>query len=204
MRSFREAEYKTVVLLADSLEPVVIAEGQRGTAITSFPSSSVSSDDDSSSRMSYGISYEPDLSLLIMQETQNYLISTFNDPKYGPPPKAHVDRGDAISLYFIEKVLKQLEADGTKHYEDHFERYVAWMHRVAANRHKWTLESHGLGHMDIRTILQEADNEPTQRLAKKVGEHLYQILKGEANALQLIFEDGLADGKNFLKHHYSS
>ncbi|CAA9961740.1 hypothetical protein PTMSG1_05117 [Pyrenophora teres f. maculata] len=193
MRSFREAECKTVVLLADSLEPVLVAEGQRGTAITSFSRSSNSDSDDSASRMSYDISYQPDLSLLTMKETQDYLMSTFNDPRYRPPPKANVDHGDAISLYFVESVLKQLEIDGPQHYEDHFERYVAWMRRVAANRHKWTLESRGLGHMDIQEILREADNEPTQRLAKKVGENLYQILKGKANALQIIFEGGLAD-----------
>ncbi|KAH9870202.1 hypothetical protein J1614_007125 [Plenodomus biglobosus] len=194
MRSFREAECKTVVLLDDSLEPVLVAEGQRGTAITSFPRSSVKDSDDSASRMSYSISYQPDLSLLSMWETQDYLMSTFNDPRYRPPPKENVDRGDAISLHFVEGVLKQLDIDGPQHYKDHFERYVAWMRRVAASRHKWTLESRGLGHMDIQEILRTADNEPTQRLAKKVGEHLYQILKGEANALQIIFEGGLADG----------
>jgi len=198
MRSFREAECKTVVLLADSLEPVLVAEGQRGTAITSFPRSSNSNSDGSASRMSYGISYQPDLSLLTMKETQDYLMSTFNDPRYRPPPKANVDRGDAIALYFVESVLKQLDIDGPQHYEDHFERYVAWMRRVAANRHKWTLESRGLGHMDIQEILREADNEPTQRLARKVGENLYQILKGKANALQIIFEGGLADGKHYI------
>ncbi|KAI8935085.1 hypothetical protein NX059_007680 [Plenodomus lindquistii] len=194
MRSFREAECKTIVLLSDSLEPVLVAEGQRGTAITSFPKSSVSDSNDSASRMSYAISHQPDLSLLTMQETQEYLLSTFkDDPRYRPPPKVNVDRGDAISLHFVEKVLKQLEGLGPRHYENHFERYIAWMRRVAANRHKWTLESRGIGHMDIQDILNEADSEPTQRLARKVGENLFQILQGEANALQIIFEDGLAD-----------
>lgn len=195
MRSFREAECDTVVLLADSLEPILVAEGQRGTAITSFSRSKLGHNDESASNMSYGVSYQPDLSLLTTKETQEYLISTFHDPRYRPPPKANVDRGDAISLYYVENVLKQLDKDGPQRYKDHFERYVDWMRRVAANRHKWTLESRGLGHMDIQDILHEADGEPTQRLAKKVGEHLFQILKGQANALQIIFEDGLADGK---------
>ncbi|EKG10605.1 Beta-ketoacyl synthase [Macrophomina phaseolina MS6] len=193
MRSFREAECKTVVLFADSLEPALVAEGQRGTAITSFPRSPAGSEDDSASRMSYGISYQPDLSLLTMQETCTYLKSTFNGSKYGPPPKANVDRGDAISLHFVETVLKQLGVDGPRHCEAHFERYFAWMRRVATNRDKWTLESRGLGHLDIQDVLREADAEPTQRLAKTIGEHLYQILRGEVNALELIFEGRLAD-----------
>jgi hypothetical protein len=198
MRSFREAECKTVVLLADSMEPVLVVEGQLGTAITSFPGSAFTDGDDSASRMSYGISHQPDLSLLTMEETEDYLISTFNNPKYRPPPKETVDRGDAISLFFVESVLKQLDCDGPQHYEDHFERYVAWMRRVAANRHRWAPECRGLGHLDIQDILEEAEGEPTQKLAKKVGENLYQILKGEANALQIIFEGGLADGKLYV------
>ncbi|KAH3910798.1 hypothetical protein HBI56_188070 [Parastagonospora nodorum] len=193
MPSFREAECKTIVLLADSMEPVLVVEGQRGTAITSFPGSAFTDGDDSASRMSYGIPYQPDLSLLTMEETEDYLIFTFDNPKYRPLPKETVDRGDAISLFFVENVLKQLDVDVPQHYEDHFERYVAWMRRVAANRHRWAPESRGLGHLAIQDFLEEAEHEPTQKLAKKFGENLYQILKGDANALPIIFEGGSAD-----------
>ncbi|EAT80347.2 hypothetical protein SNOG_11935 [Parastagonospora nodorum SN15] len=179
MPSFREAECKTIVLLADSMEPVLVVEGQRGTAITSFPGSAFTDGDDSASRMSYGIPYQPDLSLLTMEETEDYLIFTFDNPKYRPLPKETVDRGDAISLFFVENVLKQLDVDVPQHYEDHFRE----------------IRGHGCAVLP-RTdtdFLEEAEHEPTQKLAKKFGENLYQILKGDANALPIIFEGGSAD-----------
>jgi hypothetical protein len=62
-RGFREVEFSACALLADSLEPVVVAEGLRTTAITSLSLGS-GSVGDGTDRMCYGIEYMPDLSLM--------------------------------------------------------------------------------------------------------------------------------------------
>ncbi|TEA14336.1 Highly reducing polyketide synthase sor1 [Colletotrichum sidae] len=150
MRAFREAECRTTVVFDDTAEPVIVLDGQRGTAITSLQKSTegegISED---SKQLLYSLEYKPDLPLL----------------------SEIVDRADAISLHFIEAALDRINRENQPiKYERHLERYVAWMRRVHKNK-----------------------SEPTQRLSKKVGEHLYKILKGEDNAHQIIFEGNLAD-----------
>ncbi|KAI8315598.1 Compactin diketide synthase [Colletotrichum sp. SAR11_59] len=196
MRAFREAECRTTAMLAETSEPVIILDGQRGTAISSLAktNASIGSDKDSK-QLFYSLDYKPDLSLLTETEKSKYLTNAFEqDPRCKAPDKGIIDRADAIALHFIEAALSKIDQDdqATK-YDGHLERYVAWMRRVRQSREKWTLESRGLGGLDIQDILEKADSEPTQRLTKKVGEHLYRILRGEENALQIIFEGNLAD-----------
>ncbi|KAI8254399.1 Compactin diketide synthase [Colletotrichum sp. SAR11_239] len=196
MRAFREAECRTTAMLAETSEPVIVLDGQRGTAISSLSKTNadIGSDKDSK-QLFYSLDYKPDLSLLTENEKSKYLTNAFEqDPRCKAPDKGIIDRADAIALHFIEAALSEIDQDdqATK-YDGHLERYVAWMRRVRQSREKWTLESRGLGGLDIQDILEEADSEPTQRLTKKVGEHLYRILRGEENALQIIFEGNLAD-----------
>ncbi|KAI8155693.1 Compactin diketide synthase [Colletotrichum sp. SAR 10_71] len=196
MRAFREAECRTTAMLAETSEPVIVLDGQRGTAISSLSKTNadIGSDKDSE-QLFYSLDYKPDLSLLTESEKSKYLTNAFEqDPRCKAPDKGIIDRADAIALHFIEAALSEIDQDdqATK-YDGHLERYVAWMRRVRQSREKWTLESRGLGGLDIQDILEKAGSEPTQKLTKKVGEHLYRILRGEENALQIIFEGNLAD-----------
>ncbi|KAI8238831.1 Highly reducing polyketide synthase alt5 [Colletotrichum sp. SAR 10_96] len=196
MRAFREAECRTTAMLAETSEPVIILDGQRGTAISSLSKTNadIGSGKDSK-QLFYSLDYKPDLSLLTEAEKSKYLTNAFEqDPRCKAPDKGIIDRADAIALHFIEAALSEIDQDDqTTKYDGHLERYVAWMRRVRQSREKWTLESRGLGGLDIQDILEKADSEPTQKLTKKVGEHLYRILRGEENALQIIFEGNLAD-----------
>ncbi|KAK2728269.1 polyketide synthase [Colletotrichum kahawae] len=196
MRAFREAECRTTAVLADTSEPVIVLDGQRGTAISSLSKTNagIGSDKDSK-QLFYSLEYKPDLSLLTETEKSKYLTNAYEqDPRCKAPDKGIIDRADAIALHFIEAALSEIgQDDKATKYDGHLERYVAWMRRVRQSREKWTLESRGLDSLDIRDILEKADSEPTQRLTKKVGEHLYRILRGEENALQIIFEGNLAD-----------
>ncbi|EXF80297.1 KR domain-containing protein [Colletotrichum fioriniae PJ7] len=196
MRAFREAECRTLVTFADSNEPVLVLEGQRGTAITSLKSANAAttSQGDSGQKF-YSLDYKPDLSLLTVDAKSRYFAAAFKeDTRCRAPPKELIDRADAIALHFIEAALERIDKeDKPLQFGDHLARYVKWMRRVHLSRDTWTLESRGLSHLRIQEILDEADGEPTQRLTKKVGEHLHSILKGESNALQVIFEGNLAN-----------
>ncbi|KAI3536794.1 KR domain-containing protein [Colletotrichum abscissum] len=196
MRAFREAECRTLVTFADSNEPVLVLDGQRGTAITSLKSAdtAATSQGDSGQKF-YSLDYKPDLSLLTVDAKSRYFAAAFKeDTRCRAPPRELIDRADAIALHFIEAALEQIDKDDKPlQFDNHLARYVKWMRRVHLNRDTWTLESRGLIHLRIEEILNEAEGEPTQRLTKKVGENLHSILKGEVNALQVIFEGNLAN-----------
>ncbi|WDK19629.1 KR domain-containing protein [Colletotrichum graminicola] len=196
MRAFREAECRTMVMLEGSEEPVVILEGQRGTAITSLASSGgTAASGPELKQWLYGLDYKPDLSLLRSEDAQSYLASIFRrDPRCSASPKEKIDRADAIALHYIELALDSIDREATPlQFDDHLGRYVQWMRRIRRQRSQWTLESRGLGQLNMEDVLRDAESEPTQRLTKKVGQHLHQILKGSENALQVIFEGNLAD-----------
>lgn len=205
LRTFREFEWDASTLLAETGEPVIVAKGERGTVIAGAGSSS--RDDDGASRFSYGIDFKPDLSLLGMGETETYLKDIFvKDPQYSPDPQdaEAVDRADAIALYFIESALDKIENGEPVEFDNHLTKYVDFLRKVRSNREKYTLESRGLGHLNIEDVLREADSEPTQRLVKKAGEHLYGILAGTDNALQIIFEGNLANGESNKNRGFKS
>ncbi|KAI4669515.1 Type I Iterative PKS [Alternaria viburni] len=205
-RTFREFEWDASTLLAETGEPVIVAKGERGTVIAGAGSST--RDDDGASRFSYGIDFKPDLSLLSKAETETYLKALFaRDPQFSPDPKdaEAVDRADAIALFFIEQALDKIENGEPVTFDNHLTKYVDFLRKVRANREKYTLESRGLGHLSIEDVLREADDEPTQKLVKKAGEHLYGILTGTDNALQIIFEGNLANDFyhcDFYSRHY--
>ncbi|RYN77143.1 Compactin diketide synthase [Alternaria tenuissima] len=206
-RTFREFEWDASTLLAETGEPVIVARGERGTVIAGA-GSSTRDDDDGASRFSYGIDFKPDLSLLDKTETEAYLKALFaRDPQFSPDPKdaEAVDRADAIALYFIEQALEKIENGEPVEFDNHLTKYVDFLRKVRANREKYTLESRGLGHLSIEDVLRKADDEPTQKLVKKAGEHLYGILAGTDNALQIIFEGNLANDFyhcDFYSRHY--
>ncbi|KAK8087553.1 hypothetical protein PG997_002514 [Apiospora hydei] len=206
-RTFREFEWDASTLLAETGEPVIVARGERGTVIAGA-GSSARDDDDGASRFSYGIDFQPDLSLLNKTETETYLKALYaRDPQFSPDAKdaEAVDRADAIALHFIEQALDKIENGEPITLDNHLTKYVDFLRKVRANRDKYTLASRGLGHLNIEDVLREADGEPTQKLVKKAGEHLYGILAGTDNALQIIFEGGLANDFyhcDFYSRHY--
>ncbi|KAK8009898.1 hypothetical protein PG990_008863, partial [Apiospora arundinis] len=183
-RTFREFEWDASTLLAETGEPVIVARGERGTVISGAGSGG-RDDDDGASRFSYGIEFQPDLALLETAETETYLKALYaRDPQFSPDPQdaEAVDRADAIALYFIEQALDKIENGEPLALDNHLTKYVDFLRKVRAN--------HG---------------EPTQKLVKKAGEHLYGILAGTDNALQVIFEGGLANDFyhcDFYSRHY--
>lgn len=191
-RGFREAEYSTVALLADTQEPVFAVEGERGTAITSL---SLADAEEGTNKLCYKMDLKPDLALLNPEETGSLLQTDF--VKLEAPSTEIVDRGDAIALHYIETAIRELDLTSLcfDESQNHLQRYISWMKRVAADRDRYSLESRGHANLDIADVLRDADSEPSQRLVNKVGENLSDILTGKSNALQTIFEGKLADGK---------
>jgi hypothetical protein len=94
MQGFREVEFDTVMLLADTREPVLTIEGERATAITSLALSAEASAGGSDGII-YSLDFRPDLSLLNMEETRNVLTPCFKE--FEPPVKEYIGRADAIA-----------------------------------------------------------------------------------------------------------
>ncbi|KAK1983490.1 hypothetical protein LZ30DRAFT_588193 [Colletotrichum cereale] len=198
MRGFREAEFSTVALLADTLEPVVRVEGERGTSITNLALSAngsiINDPDGKSDSLCYSISFLPDLSLMGPQEIKAYIASQFPQPEISR--KAMIARADSIALYYAEKTLKRLETEGVVDFpsdKTYLKRYLSCLQRLVSQERSCTLQSRGLGHLEIEDVIEQASFEPTQRLTARVGEHLYDILTNKTNPLQVVYDDNAAD-----------
>lgn len=196
MRGFRECECDTVALHAETREPMVIIRGERGTAITSLDHRSQKEEVDAAC---YQLSFRADLSLMTNEQSYQFLMNnTFRD--FALPNKDYIDNVDALALQYVEKTLRQLEQDDTfKYPTDHLVHYIDWMKRLCKNRHEYTLESRGRTEITEEELMSAETTEPTQRLVHRVGQNLYDILTGRANALQILFEGSLMQGKSHLQ-----
>lgn len=191
MRGFRECECDTVALLAETREPMVVIRGERGTAITSL-------DHDASEAepiaACYQLSYHADLSLMTNDESYKFLMNhTFKD--FALPDKNCLDRVDALVHYYVEKTLKRFEKEGFTDPTDHLVQYIKWMKRTRQNQDKDIPKSCAGADVDVEALLLTEAAEPTEQLVRRVGQNLHDILTGEANALQILFEGTLMQGK---------
>ncbi|KAG6365680.1 hypothetical protein INS49_007291 [Diaporthe citri] len=194
MRGFRECECDTVALLAETREPMVIIRGERGTAITSL-------DHDASEAepvaACYQLAYQADLSLMSNDESYKFLMNnTFRD--FSLPDKNCLDRVDALVRYFVGKTLERFEKEGFAYPTDHLAQYVKWMKRLRQQTDKNSHESCGSADLDVEALLLTEAAEPTEQLVRRVGQNLHDILTGQANALQILFEGTL------MQEYYSA
>ncbi|KAI1676032.1 Polyketide synthase [Pyrenophora tritici-repentis] len=131
-RTFREFEWDASTLLAETGEPVIVARGERGTVIAGAGSRRA--------RFSYGIDFQPDLSLLDAPETEAHLKALYaSDPQFSPDPKdaEAVDRADAIALYYIEQALDNIDNGEPLTFDNHLTKYVDFLRKVRANRNNF-------------------------------------------------------------------
>jgi acyl transferase domain-containing protein len=188
MRGFRECECDTVALLAETREPMVIIRGERGTAITSLDHDA----DAEPIAACYQLAYQADLSLMTNDETYKFLMNnTFRD--FSLPDKNCLDRVDAMVNYYVDNTLQRLEKEGFPHSTDHLAQYIQWMKRQ--NAQKSNQKAGGYADVDVEALLLAEPAEPTEGLVRRVGQNLHEILTGKANALQILFEGTLMQGK---------
>ncbi|WQF87991.1 Putative Acyl transferase domain superfamily, GroES-like superfamily, alcohol dehydrogenase [Colletotrichum destructivum] len=191
MRGFRESEFDTVAVLDGTNEPVVVIRGERGTAITSLDDAGETQEADAAC---YSLDFRADLSLMASSTTtHNYLMNhTFR--RFELPDKDLMDRADALSIFYVEQVLDQLEAEGMPQYGDYRDLYIKWMQRARSQREKYVPASRGRHDLDGKALAASPEpTEPTTRLVHKVGENLYDILTGKANVMEVLFENRLVD-----------
>lgn len=102
-------------------------------------------------------------------------------------------------FHYAEQTVKSIDECAALPWDQNhfFERYLNFLRGVAANKQKWWRADD----VSIQRLREEASQDPGQELNMKVGEHLEQILGGKANALQIIFEDDLADGKPLVMYN---
>lgn len=188
MRGFRECECDTVALHAETREPMVIIRGERGTAITSLDHDA----DAEPVAACYQLAYQPDLSLMTNEETFGFLMNnTFKG--FALPDRNCLDRVDAIVNYYVEKTLQLLEKETFTYPTDHLAQYIQWMKRQYAGKSRQELDDRP--DIDVEALLLADPAEPTEDLVRRVGKNLHDILTGKANALQILFEGTLMQGK---------
>ncbi|TLD14471.1 hypothetical protein PspLS_11221 [Pyricularia sp. CBS 133598] len=195
MRGFRGCVCRTIALLEDTMEPVIICDGQRGTAISSLDTA-ITTDTEATGRMAYTIDYAPHVPLI--QELQQLRPTLQVATKRNESLETEMDRtnrSDAIMLHYAKRVVAKIDAMGEKPWQDghYFDRYFNFLRHVVAEEAKWHPKGRGLGSVSMEQILEEAYLDPGCALNKHVGEHVLGILEGKTLALQVIFEDNRVD-----------
>ncbi|KAJ0123078.1 Polyketide synthase [Diaporthe amygdali] len=193
MKGFRECEFDTVAFLRDTNEPAVIIRGERGTAISNLDEGAGMSSGEAFDTACYSLSFRPDLRLLGNQTTYEFLMGqTFR--KFALPNTDHIDRADAMAIYYVENVLDRLKAetDGSD-FGDYRDHYVAWMRRMRAKKSEYTPASRGRTDIEAGSLVTLDVEEPTQKLIRKVGDNLFDMLTGKANIHEVIFGGHLVD-----------
>lgn len=187
MRGFRECECDTVALHAETREPMVIIRGERGTAITSLDHDA----DAEPIAACYQLAFQADLSLMTNDESYKFLMNnTFRD--FALPDKSCLDRVDALVNYYVEKTIQRLEKESFTYPTDHLAEYIKWMKRHHAQKSNQLSDGHA--NLAVEALLSAEPADPTERLVRRVGQNLHEVLTGNANALQILFEDTLMQG----------
>lgn len=199
MRGFRECEFDTVALLGGEdgtaePEPVVVIRGERGTAITSLDEAVMGGEEQAFDTACYSLEFRPDLRLLDNSATFEHLMTnTFK--RFALPDKASIDNADAIALHFLEHTMDRLERETditVQPFGDHRDHYTRWMRRVLAENVAARANRVHNG-LDAETLIKTETDEPTQKLVRRVGENLFDMLTGAANVHEVMFGDHLVD-----------
>ncbi|KAK2005876.1 polyketide synthase [Colletotrichum eremochloae] len=195
LRGFRECICRTIAIFEDTMEPAIICDGQRGTAISSL-ATTVTTDTETTGLMSYAIDFKPHVPLLPkLEELRPTLAAGIVRKKGRDQEYDRTNRSDAIMLHYAKQVVAKIEAMGKRPWDEghFFERYLGFLKHVVDEEARWDPKGRGLGALPIEQMLVDAHLDPGCAINKHVGDHLLSILEGKTSALQVIFEDNLAD-----------
>ena len=185
-----------IVALAADRSLRVFVEGIQTTSISDgLESSSMNPLVDRSARLCWDIVHKPDMTLLQPDHLQTYLNQDV--PTLANPAQYYKDF-DIILYSFIKHTLAELKEDSVANSSSHLEHYYQWMVKKIGDSHiniaqaSETIED-ALVLTDFRSRVFTQDPRHSE-MYNRAGQHLLSILKGETDALGLLFEgDDLSD-----------
>ena len=189
-QGFRDFDFSISAFDSETKECLVSFEGYRATAISTLKSIE-------RKRLCYDIDWKPDWTLLSSEEMTAYCNdhiehSHNHDPEY-------VDKAELVCLYYSQGTLQELSKDELSNTQSHFGKYLSWLEMRCDEYKKSSLVSSAkrsnpsLEDTDcFQNLLAELQGRPAMDLINQVGKNLTQILRGEVDALGILFGEDLA------------
>ena len=194
-RGYREIDFTITALNGDG-SPQVIVEGFRETAASNLDRDSAVSDP---RRLCYSIEMKPDLEMLKDQHIMDIMDAT--QPSFVLTPPEDIDRQELVSLFYMTDALKALKPAEIEKMPWYLKKYCEWMdHRFDQKTYESLLSVNNNTELTNPATQEKflnafAANSPEGELIVETGRNLVPILRGERDALDLLFNGDLV--KNF-------
>lgn len=185
--AIRDIDASIVALSLETSEPALVIEGYRATALSSdyyMPSERRD--------IFYAVEWKPDVELLLQSEIEDYCVK-----KAGSCINWDASK-QVVCLYYMTKVLRELERQGFRSSKPHLQKYMSWIsHHLSDLGDRNPLLHHPwagiLASEDWDTYIESFSSKgPVERAIYRLCSHLAVILRGEVDPLDLLFNQGLA------------
>ena len=194
-QGYRETEFSVWAFDMTNNECQIRLEGYRGTAVSSIESSSL--DGFEWRRLCFNIDWKPDWEILTDEE-----IATYCDKVVGasrlPSPEL-IDQSELVCLYFMSVVLTIVSRENFESSKPHISRYLKWMRHhydrsgdeiLRSNKFEGGSFMHDETHREMM-LDRLGEGSPDGKLFVTVGRSLMQILRGNVDTLDLLFNGPL-------------
>ncbi|KAI9742337.1 MAG: hypothetical protein M1818_003870 [Claussenomyces sp. TS43310] len=188
-RGYRDTEFRIAAFdnLADECQ--ILFEGYRATAITSLePSVS------GSNPLGFHFDWKPDVELLTVQQLSSLCCAPVTEEDF--PEAGYNEDAELICLFYLKAALKNLPVGEITSDREHITKYMGWMKKQvdayeAVNptpkpeecRPSLTDTAY------FQSLLSKLGRGPEMDLVNQVGKDLVKILRGEIDALEVLFGD---------------
>ena len=193
MRSFREAECSITVSDPDGVRMLAEVSGYRVTSVANVEAARQRE----WRRLCFNIDWKPDVDLLDVEQAQDFFRAGAKTQSSSDPEQRNRDL-EFIVFHFISKALEEFDRRKPTPPKAHLNKYVEWM-RYQMERYSDGMIPHALPEWPamakdeayVDKIIQEIAGSAEGRLALRVGPNLSAILRGDADPLELLFQDDL-------------
>lgn len=197
---YREATFDIFALGASDDEPLIIVENYRATAVNSLEMASAQA---TWRRLCFNIDWKPDIDMLHVGQLSAHLNDVASAADFYS--ETSVDELELVCLYFMVTALESVSQEDMEYTKPWLGRYVSWLRKNLSQQAAKAIMSSSEGtqfmldeqYRESRLAELESSG-PEGRLFVVVGRNLISVLRGEADALDLLFTDDL------MQNFYSS
>jgi len=192
-RGYRDAEFTIAAFDTVENECQIAVEGYRGTAISSLESSAT--EEFTWKRRCFDVEWKPDPDLLTDKQTSSYCSATVKASDLLSPE--FIDATESICLYFVSVALETISKDDLITFKPHINKYIQWMQHQCDLYEAGTLVPNTIDgtltkdKTHFEKLVADIGGGSEKELIVMVGRKLAQILRGEVDALSLIFNGDL-------------
>ncbi|PVH93503.1 polyketide synthase PksD [Periconia macrospinosa] len=173
----------SLTVLSDDDKPLCYAKLMEMSSMHSTNSGSKSEN----KKLLYNVDWKPQLSMLSSQQLNQLCLSDVFEKDESAVVEYRTEL-DATLVAVIKDTLHALRDFDTSQAAPHFQKYIGWMQRHSQRRTK---------PISLGSLTEQIDHvekmRPSWRLFSAIAHDLLAIIRGEKDALQVLFSSGLAE-----------